>query len=727
MERAEVLPIPSLSELLAQLADLQSTCVIGVESDERSGEIGLAQGEVVFVRFGDLSGARAMLALLTASDLRIQSDPKTESIALPLSSLDLESSPLALEPTEPYSSAWDSFESPVIESPAATSARPSLEILPEPTIAAQDDVPPYAAPSVDAPYAVPSVDAPYAAPPVDLDPVPEDPTTEIDGWMSAFGDFAPKPPRPSLLQLSLPPLSRWSVTSSRWLALLVAAPLALLLLVWTLRDAGPSSAPAAQASAPSADTTRAPALIEGAPIEVRGTLAPTVLLRVNVGVQGRAVEARVAAPRAGLEEFETHALENVKRYRFLPALKDGQAVEQWITLPVYFVLAGSARELWVKGSDTIGASLAPSWARAFQAQQPRLRIQVEALGSSTGFSSLFDGSASVATASRPIRSEELAFAHKLGIALREVTAGYDGIAVIVHKDNRLRELSLEDVARIFAQRSTRWGEVGGRDAHIRVLGRPAYSGTHAFFKERVLQTLGRDTDFGASVEHVESTKEIVEHVAQDIDAIGYVSLGQVSSAVRVLAIAKSAGEKALAPAAESVRDGSYPIARPLFLYFRSDSDRDARAFLDFALSPVGQALVEKSGFVSLSSDMVTHFADEPEGGGGVKPSFTRVFFEPRSAVVPSTAEPELRSAAVALKQGRRGLIIGHADSRGDGSLNARLAGERAAAVAARLKQYGSGAAAIELQVASAEHPLASNSTADGRRVNRRVDVIVLAH
>jgi phosphate binding protein len=366
----------------------------------------------------------------------------------------------------------------------------------------------------------------------------------------------------------------------------------------------------------------------------------------------------------------------------------------------------------------------PAWADALQRSQPRLHVQVEALGSNTAFAGLLEGSADIGASSRWIKPDEVAFAEKLGLQLYEAYAGYDGIAVIVHPDNPLRELDLEAVARVFSGRITNWRDLGGPDAPTRVLGRPAYSGTHAFFKERVLGALGPETAFGAHTKSVEKTDDIVDAVAKDPTAIGYVGLGHVKPSVKALAIKAQPSGVAVSPSAETIRDGRYVISRPLLLYLRTDASRDARAVVDFALSSEGQALVAKNGFVPLPGASGTFSAEAP-APPVAPPEMIRIYFDPNSTAVSQESKLDLRQAEMAVRGHRSVLVIGNADSSGKVEDNRHLAKQRAELVATKLREYARHDTSIEVEVAAADYPLASNETKDGRRANRRVDVIAL--
>jgi outer membrane protein OmpA-like peptidoglycan-associated protein len=176
---------------------------------------------------------------------------------------------------------------------------------------------------------------------------------------------------------------------------------------------------------------------------------------------------------------------------------------------------------------------------------------------------------------------------------------------------------------------------------------------------------------------------------------------------------------------ETIRDGSYPIARPLYLYLRADADHAARAWVDYALSAEGQAAVANSGFVPVQASSVSALADETPAQHVAAPAITRLYFAPNSASIEQASRALLLAAAAASHAGKRALVIGHADSVGKVETNERLARLRAETIAKMLRQHGWTADALEIEVAASTHPLASNTTADGRKANRRVDLMLL--
>jgi len=476
----------------------------------------------------------------------------------------------------------------------------------------------------------------------------------------------------------------------------------------------------------------APELIaESARSALAAAVTATVPVKVKVEANGEVSESKVETPTPALAALEARAAAAARSYRFKPAQKSGQPIEGFVTVPVRFAPMPNARRLAIRGSDTIGSALGPAWAGALEAKQPEVQVEIESLGSSTGFAGLFDGSAELAASSRPIKPEEEEMAKKLGIELKSALTGHDGIAVIVNPANPLTQLDLSTLAKVFSGKVARWNEIGAGDAPIRALGRPSYSGTHGFFRERVL---GKTAAFGTQVEAIESSQALTGRVVSDPNAIAYVSLSNVIPSVRSLGLSTQAGGAAVAPSPESLRDGSYPISRPLMLYWRADASRDALTYVQLALSPVGQALVKQAGFVPLAADeknpdavaAIKTLEDTKSADGAVhKAHSSRVYFEVASAVLDHQGKQDLTTIAGLLKQGKRAIIVGNADASGKQTGNSQFAKRRADAVAAYLRASGVSSSSLTVQIANSDAPRATNETEEGRKENRRVDVLVI--
>src|SRR5262249_3342428 len=145
--------------------------------------------------------------------------------------------------------------------------------------------------------------------------------------------------------------------------------------------------------------------------------------------------------------------------------------------------------------------------------------------------------------SRPVNADELKQAARLGVTLREYVLAYDGIAVIVHPSNPLRALSLDEVAAVFTGGARDWRAVGGASRPIPVLSRPTYSGTHAFFRDKVLRRgdAHASADFAPDARVIEDNRELLKAVASDPNAIAFIGHGWLDPSVRALSIAVERG------------------------------------------------------------------------------------------------------------------------------------------------------------------------------------------
>ncbi len=249
--------------------------------------------------------------------------------------------------------------------------------------------------------------------------------------------------------------------------------------------------------------------------------------------------------------------------------------------------------LVVRGSDTM-VNLAAAWAEAFMAANPDIEVSVSGGGSSTGFSSLIDGSADLADASRAIKDSERQSLEGKGRPPVEHVVAVDAVAVVVNPANPVTSLNLGQLAGLLTGRVTNWRDVGGPDLAVTIYSRETSSGTFAFMQERV--TAKRD--FSGEARLLPATEAILLAVAQDRGGLGYVGLGYVTKDVRALPIAPDDwGAAAVEPSATTAADGRYPLSRPLFIYSAGTPGRFAQLFLDFCVSETGREITAAMGFV----------------------------------------------------------------------------------------------------------------------------------
>ena len=388
---------------------------------------------------------------------------------------------------------------------------------------------------------------------------------------------------------------------------------------------------------------------------------------------------------------------------------------------------GAETQLHVKGSDTIGGALGPALGKAYEAANPAVEVTWDSLGSGTAFVGLFDGSADLGAASRSVRENELAEAKRLGLELKEYVLGYDGIAVLVHPSNGVLALSFDQLSSIFSGRVSNWKAFGGPDLAIRRISRPEYSGTHGFFKEKVLRGGDKtsELEFAPDTEFLEHSEEIVARVAAEPGAISYLGMGWIRPGVRAVPVVSGRGEAVL-PSPETVRRGTYPIYRPLLLYSRGEPQGEVRRFLSFLLAGDGQRLVAQYDFTPSDVPSTVSRSAVPRAGGGGDLEVLRVRFPSGGARLDAAARSVLDVLVEKLAGGGWSAeIVGHGDSEGSSVATERVALARARAVSEYLDRRGVGESVRRVEGHAAAEPVATNETVEGRALNRRVDTRLL--
>lgn len=261
------------------------------------------------------------------------------------------------------------------------------------------------------------------------------------------------------------------------------------------------------------------------------------------------------------------------------------------------------RAIQNKGSDTL-VNLALAWAERYREVDPTVSIAVTGGGSGTGIAALMNGTVDIANASREMKEDEIATARANGIEPVEFLVAIDALAVIVHPDNPVSQLSLEQIADIYTGRVTNWQEVGGNDAGIVLLSRETNSGTHVYFLEEVIR--GGDGDnpdiFAPQTLLMPSSVGITNEIQRNPNAIGYDGLGYVTDHEKVLAIARDEAGPYVLPSVESAASGDYPISRGLYMYSAGEPSGVIADYLAWIRGPQGQAIVAELGFVPLPEE-----------------------------------------------------------------------------------------------------------------------------
>lgn len=220
---------------------------------------------------------------------------------------------------------------------------------------------------------------------------------------------------------------------------------------------------------------------------------------------------------------------------------------------------------------------------------PDISIYFSGGGSGEGIKSLINGDADICASSRPIEPAEVKeLANKYGTVGMSFTVGKDALSIYLNLDNPVSDLSVEQIKKLFTGEITNWKEVGGGDEIIELISRPPNSGTYYYFKEHILDGAEYSTD----TEVFPTTESIVKEVTKNKNAVGYGGVAY-SNAVVDCAV------NGIVPTEENVQNDTYPIVRYLFLYTVDMPTGELKNYLDWIVSPVGQKIVKKAGYIPL--------------------------------------------------------------------------------------------------------------------------------
>lgn len=263
------------------------------------------------------------------------------------------------------------------------------------------------------------------------------------------------------------------------------------------------------------------------------------------------------------------------------------------------VAAGLGQTIENKGSDTL-VNLALAWAEAYMKAHRDVRISVTGGGSGTGIAAMINGTVSIANASREMKPEEISAAKANGISPVEITVAHDAIAVVVSPSNPVERLTMRQISDMYTGAIRNWKEVGGENRPIVLLSRESNSGTYVYFLENVIR-MGNSKSkllFSPDTLLMPSSEGISSEIRQNPNAIGYDGLGYVTADQKVIAVAKDEKAPFVVPATETVKNGTYPIARPLYMYTAGQPEGQIKDYIDW-ITNGGQTLVAKLGFVPL--------------------------------------------------------------------------------------------------------------------------------
>jgi len=255
-----------------------------------------------------------------------------------------------------------------------------------------------------------------------------------------------------------------------------------------------------------------------------------------------------------------------------------------IIIIAYLIFAPSTsyERIQIAGSTSV-QPVAEKLAEKFQETHPNVRINVQGGGSSLGISSVSQGITDIGTSSRNLTAKE-----KVG--LNEYVIGKEGIVIAVNNQNNVTGLNKSQLKDIFSGKITNWKEVGGPDLEIHVITREEGSGTRSAFENLVL---GKGTKIRPDAIVQSSTEAVKQAVKQDPGAVGFVSLDALTNDVKALDV------DGIAPTEETVFNGNYSLQTPFIFIVKGEPKGLVKEFIDFTLSPEGQAIVKQEKVVPI--------------------------------------------------------------------------------------------------------------------------------
>ena len=220
---------------------------------------------------------------------------------------------------------------------------------------------------------------------------------------------------------------------------------------------------------------------------------------------------------------------------------------------------------------------------SYMAANKDVTVNYNPTGSGVGITAVQEGTCDIGLSSRALKDEEKA------AGLQETVLAYDGIAIIVHPDNPVSDLTLEQIAQLYTGEITNWKDVGGNDAQVVLIGREAASGTRDGF-----ESITGTKDKCQYRQELTSTGDVITTVSQNPDAIGYASLASIKDSVKALNV------DGVTPSEASVKDGSYKVQRPFVLVTVEGKalSSAAQSFFDYATSADAADIIAKAGAVA---------------------------------------------------------------------------------------------------------------------------------
>jgi phosphate transport system substrate-binding protein len=253
--------------------------------------------------------------------------------------------------------------------------------------------------------------------------------------------------------------------------------------------------------------------------------------------------------------------------------------------------AVAAENVVIKGSTTV-LPITQAALEAYMKAHPGVNISLSGGGSGEGIKGLIDRTADIATSSREIKPKEVELAKSKGVNPVAHTVAIDALTPIVHPRNKVDGLTTDQLSQIYQGKIRNWKEVGGDDLQIVVVSRDSSSGTFESWGHLVLN----DAKVSPRAQMQASSGAVVQAISKNRYAIGYVGIGYLNKSVKALTV------NGVQASAKTALSKEYPIARPLYMYTDGQPAGVVAGFISYVLSPAGQKLVAKEGFVPFTAE-----------------------------------------------------------------------------------------------------------------------------
>ncbi len=249
--------------------------------------------------------------------------------------------------------------------------------------------------------------------------------------------------------------------------------------------------------------------------------------------------------------------------------------------------AQAAGKIVIDGSTTVGP-IAKAFAEHYT-KTTGVQVTVSESGSGNGAKSLINKTCDIAAMSRPMKDNEVAAAKGKGVNPVEHVVALDGLCIVVHPSNRIVGLKKDQIRGIYMGKYTNWSQVGGPNAPIVVIQRESNSGTQDSFKELVM---GKENPITKKAETQASSGAVKSRVASTPSAIGFIGMGYVDNSVKGLLVDGIDADP------KTVRNGTYPVHRPLFFYTNGQPTGAVKQFIDMPKTVEGKKIISETGFVN---------------------------------------------------------------------------------------------------------------------------------